>query len=66
MGTNELLTADELAKRLRVRPDTVRNWARRNLIPKVQLTSKVIRFDFDAVVKAMAAARQTKREEDSD
>ncbi len=51
--TTELLTAEELAERLRVRPDTVRGWARRGLIPKVQLSPKVIRFDPRAVVEAM-------------
>lgn len=49
----ELLTAEELAGRLHIRPDTVRSWARRGLIPKVQLSPKVIRFDQAAVVEAM-------------
>ncbi len=52
-GTTELLTANELAERLQVQPETVRGWSRRGLIPKVQLTPKVIRYDFIAVVDAM-------------
>lgn len=51
-AATELFTAEELANRLRVRPDTVRNWARRGLIPAVRLSPKVIRFDLAAVVEA--------------
>ncbi|MFH1418772.1 MAG: helix-turn-helix domain-containing protein [Planctomycetota bacterium] len=49
----ELLTAKELAERLRVRPETVRVWSRRGLIPRVQLSPKVIRYDLTAVVDAL-------------
>ena len=49
----DLITADELAVRLRVTPDTVKLWARRGVIPRVCLTSKVIRYDHDAVIKAL-------------
>lgn len=41
----DLVTADELAVRLRVRPDTVRRWARAGLIPSIRLSAKVRRFD---------------------
>ena len=58
--TKELLTADELARRLRVRPDTVRNWARRKLIPRLQLSPKVIRFDLQAVIEAVTARQRAK------
>ncbi len=51
----ELLTARELAKRLRVSPETVRAWARRGSIPAVRLSRKVIRFDADAVIAALSA-----------
>ena len=53
---SELLTADELADRLKVRPDTVRSWSRQGRIPAIRITHKVVRFDFDAVVKALASA----------
>lgn len=55
--TNDLLTADELAARLRLRPDTIRSWARRSLIPAIRLSPKVIRFDQAAVVKTLTARR---------
>ncbi|MCE9590083.1 MAG: helix-turn-helix domain-containing protein [Planctomycetes bacterium] len=51
----ELLTAPELAKRLRVSPDTVRAWARRGSIPTLRLSPKVIRYNLDAVLKALSA-----------
>ena len=55
---SELLTADEVAEKLRVRPDTVRGWAREGKIPSIRLSHKVVRFDGDAVVQAL-----TEREE---
>lgn len=51
----ELLTAEELATRLRVRPGTIRVWARRGRIPSVRLSPKVVRFDFGAVIMAAGA-----------
>ncbi len=46
----ELLTADELAERLRVRPATIRLWAREGRIPRIRISGKVIRFDVSAVI----------------
>jgi excisionase family DNA binding protein len=50
----ELMTARELAKRLRVSPETVRAWARRGFIPTMRLSPKVIRYNAEAVLKALA------------
>ena len=50
---SELLTADELAKRLRVRPDTVRLWTRERMIPAIRVTAKVIRYDAAEVERAL-------------
>lgn len=50
----ELLTARELAKRLRVSPETVRAWARRGAIPTLRLSRKAIRFNVAAVLKSLA------------
>ncbi len=49
----DLLTAHELAERLRVSPDTVLTWARRGEIPTLRLSPKVIRFDPRAVLAAL-------------
>src|SRR5262249_3026336 len=51
--TVELLTAGELAARLRIRPRTVQLWARRGRIPTVRLSPKVVRFDMYAVLLAL-------------
>lgn len=51
----ELLTARELAKRLRVSPETVRAWARRGCIPTLRLSPKVIRYNTASVLAALSA-----------
>jgi excisionase family DNA binding protein len=50
----ELLTARELAKRLRVSPETVRAWARRGCIPMLRLSPKVIRYNAEAVLAVLS------------
>lgn len=49
----ELITANEMAERLRLRPTTVRRWARTGRIPAIRVSSKVIRFDPRAVERAL-------------
>lgn len=53
--STELLTAQELAKRLRVSTETVREWARRGDIPTLRLSPKVIRYDAEAVLAAISS-----------
>lgn len=50
------LTAKQLAKQLKVSPDTVRAWARRGVIPILRISPKVVRFDPIAVLRAISAA----------
>ena len=52
-NATELLTAEEVADRIRVRPDTVRIWARRGIIPAVKLSVKVIRFNLGDVLASL-------------
>jgi excisionase family DNA binding protein len=47
------LTAEELADKLRVRPRTVKDWARKNRIPAIRLGYKTVRFDPQAVAAAI-------------
>ncbi len=51
MSVVELLTTEELAARLRVQPETVRQWSRQGLVPVIRVSRKIIRFDFRAVVE---------------
>ena len=56
--TKDLLTADELAERLAVRPGTIRQWARAGKIPEVTISPKVRRFDWPAVVEALERGKR--------
>jgi predicted site-specific integrase-resolvase len=53
MATRELLTAEEVAGRLRIRPETLKAWARRGRIPRIRISPKVVRFDLDAVIESL-------------
>jgi excisionase family DNA binding protein len=53
---SDLMTTRELARQLRVSDETVRAWARRGLIPTVQLSPKVIRYNLEAVLAARSTA----------
>jgi len=50
---SELLSADEVAKRLRVKPTTVLHWTRSGRIPAIRVSRKIIRFDFDAILAVL-------------
>jgi excisionase family DNA binding protein len=54
-ASGELLTSEELARCLRVRPATIRLWAREGLIPAVRIGGKVLRFDLADVLVALKA-----------
>jgi hypothetical protein len=56
-ATTELLTRADLAARLGVRPHTIGIW-RAGRIPARRLSPKVVRYDLDAVLRALEA-RQT-------
>lgn len=57
-ATLELLTAEELAERLRLSPHTVRLWSKEGRIPTVWLSHTVRRFDFQEVVRAIRDRQQ--------
>ena len=52
-STTQLLTANELADLLRLRPDTIRLWTRDSIIPAIRITGKVIRYDPVEVERAL-------------
>ena len=49
----EVLTTDELARRLKVKPGTVKVWARLGRIPAIRVNAKVLRFDVRDVLDAL-------------
>ncbi len=49
----DLLTATEMAERLRIRPSTIQLWARNGFIPALRITGKVVRFDPVEVERAL-------------
>lgn len=49
----ELETAEEIADRLHLTPGTIKDWSRHGIIPAVRLSPKVIRFEYQAVIKAL-------------
>ena len=53
----ELLTYAELAQKLKVRPSTVKAWAKASQIPAIRVGAKIIRFDYPEVVEALRAGR---------
>jgi excisionase family DNA binding protein len=50
---DDLLTATELADRLRVKPSTVLDWQRAGRIPAIRLSHKILRFNLGDVVAAL-------------
>lgn len=48
-----LLTTAELARTLRITPETVRKWSRTGRIPAMRCSPKALRFDMDAVLAAL-------------
>jgi excisionase family DNA binding protein len=54
---DDLLTAAELADRLRVKPETVLAWHRSGRIPSIRLSHKVLRFNLAEVVAALKRPR---------
>jgi excisionase family DNA binding protein len=58
--SDPLLTATELAERLKVAPSTVEDWGRQGRIPRVQLTPRTIRYDLAAVMRALRQKRRAK------
>jgi excisionase family DNA binding protein len=51
--TEELQTAEEIAKRYRVGTATVQRWTREGRIPCVRPSRRVVRYDPEAVERAL-------------
>ena len=59
---SELLTAEQVADRLHLKPLTVRQWARRGRIPSIKISHKVTRFDWEQVVATLKRRAETAAE----
>ncbi len=57
MKNTEILTAAELAERLKVKTCTIKAWAKAEKIPLIRINSKVLRFDFKRVIEALRETR---------
>jgi excisionase family DNA binding protein len=53
VSDTELMTVEQLADRLHIRPRTVQAWARQGRIPTVKLSPKVVRFDWLEVLATL-------------
>jgi len=53
---DNLLTLEELAKRLRLHPVTVRGLKRRGVIPALRIGHRTLRFEYGAVLDALRQA----------
>ena len=60
MEAETLLTAEEVAEKLHLRPSTIRAWARGKIIPTVYLGTKVRRFRLSEVVAAKEAQHRNR------
>jgi len=50
MDEKNLLTTVELARVLKLRPETIRKLAREGKIPSIRLSPKIVRYDPQAVI----------------
>ena len=55
---SELLTAEQVGEKLGLRPSTICALARSGKIPRVKLTGRIIRFDWNDVVAAMKSGQE--------
>ncbi len=60
MMDKELLTVEQLAERIHVRPRTVKAWLKSGRIPVVRVSAKVIRFSWSAVLATLQSKQEAK------
>lgn len=52
----QILTAQQLAEKLQLNPETIRLWARKGLIPSLHPTPKTLRFELEPVLDALSGS----------
>jgi hypothetical protein len=55
---DDLITSVDLAEELRLAPNTVRKWTRLGILPAVKIGRNFIRYDRNAVRRAIARYQQ--------
>lgn len=60
MNDSEFLTAEQTARRLNVKPSTVKRWVNEGKIPGLYVSPKVLRFDWQAVAAALKKGAQSR------
>ncbi len=58
MAEVEFLTDEDVAKRLGVKPATIREWRRLGTIPGIKVSHKVVRYVWDDVVAAISRRKE--------
>jgi predicted site-specific integrase-resolvase len=58
-GSEQLVTADQLAASLRVKRRTVILWAKQGKIPRIKISPKTIRFDVQKVIDHLNNGHRT-------
>ena len=58
---SEILTRDETAERLQINPRTLDNWVRNGIVPCLR-GERIVRFEWDKVLKALEKPTDKKRE----
>lgn len=58
---SELLTTKEIAKRLRVSPDTVKRWVNDGWIPAIRPIPNRLMFEWEAVLEAVKTKGRSPR-----
>jgi len=59
----KLLTIQELSKRLKVNPETVRRQMRKGIIPSIRIGKQILRFDYQEVLSALKGKRDPRVKE---
>lgn len=60
MLCDELLTKEQVARLLRVKPGTISRWANEGKIPRIVLSPKIVRFDPAAVLSFLKGRQNAK------
>lgn len=61
MQTAELLTAEQLAERLKLSASTIKLWSSEGLIPTIWLSATVRRFDLVDVMESLRESSDSRR-----